>query len=74
MCYFFAFKYEEPLSDEFRLLSKGEMDKKHSLVILLSKKKDVRKVVVKVGYETSKGSPETSTFVMDDPIPPQIYN
>lgn len=31
LCYFFAFKYEEPLSEEFRLLSKGDKEKKHSL-------------------------------------------
>jgi hypothetical protein len=74
LCYFFGFKYEEPLSEEFRLLSKGEKDKKHSFFVYLQKKKDLRKVMVKVGYETSKGSPESSTFLMDDPIPPNIYN
>ena len=74
LCYFFGFKYEEPLPEEFRLFSKGEKDKKHSFMVFLTKLKDLRKVTIKVGYETSKGSPETSTFVMDDLIPANIYN
>ena len=36
LCYFFAFNYFEPLGEEFRLMAKGEKDKKHSIFIMLN--------------------------------------
>ena len=62
LCYFFALNYFEPLPDEFKLMGKGPKDKKHSFFIYLNKVKGKRHVVIKVGYETSKGSPKTMTF------------
>lgn len=74
LCYFFALNFFEPMPDEFRLLGKGPKDKKHSFFIFLNKIKGKRHVVVKVGYETSKGSPKTMTFQMEKEILPESYN
>jgi len=62
LCFFFAFYFEEPLTDKFILMSRGPLGKPHSLTIYLVKTKGKRSIMVEVGYLTKDKSPKTLKF------------
>lgn len=70
LCYYFAFSFEEPLSNDYRLLGRGPPDSPHSIEIYMNKRNGYRTISLKVGFVTLDGSPKTITFDDDRKVKP----
>lgn len=71
LCYFFAFKYVEPIGENFILYQRGDPGKPYSMAIKINKEK---KVVLDVGYVTTKGSPSNKQYINNKAITPDEYH
>jgi len=75
LCFFFAFRYNEPLSDTpFVLYSRGEKGKENSIEILLKKNDTKREIIANVGFIDNSKRLQIKEYKSNDTISSGVFN